>query len=104
MPPETSAALVVFDEQPAIVPRTTAASKPKHGLSVFIFLLYDLYGVVLSIDTTPAIVVSEQEWDRTPVDTLSNGPDAQRAGPCDHLRSTDRVWSVQSLSSLASSF
>src|ERR1700722_779210 len=42
MPPETSAALVVFDEQPAIVPRTTAASKPKHGLSLFIFLLYDI--------------------------------------------------------------
>ena len=36
---ETSAAVVDFIEQPARLPMTAIASKDKHGLSVFIFLL-----------------------------------------------------------------
>jgi hypothetical protein len=46
MPPETSAALVVFVEHPAKVPTATTASKPKHGLSVFIFSPFETTGPI----------------------------------------------------------
>jgi hypothetical protein len=97
MPPETSADLVVLVEHPARVPIITTANKDRHGLSIFIISPFDT-NVADTARQEPNVIPTP-----LPAETITPAGGVVRdvPRPCDHLRSTDRVWSVESQSPVA---